>query len=777
MNDSKDTQEVALINFNSDAFKTYLENLIYLYKNIEELISAYIEEKYSSKSKSIEFNQASILEKQLEEIDDLIALASNYDFYDGLILGCLAGSYYDISSNDWKIYLEVLNVIPQKNIKHKASLDSYNSINSIQTKPEVPSDTDASFSDYFDIEYSILVFEEAVLKIIESVSLFATLSQRLVFDDNTTVNDIQAKHFDFALKGKLDAIRVLLSQSNDKEALFIINLRLAELDEFLSCENSFLDELSYYLIILYELYDRKNEFDNLVLITKNKCQYLIYKILKRIDRSSKLANDGISISIFYNQKQIQLSTKKLESILKEEKSPYICFLEKSNLIYDPNISENALKDKIDSIESLHIDCKVFKRQIEKGRVFGSKKESKKYKATFDKIKNGNNKHLETFESKTVTQKFALISYEYLINNISYKYEIESIINEFTCLEDLNRTIDKFIGKYNEYSKKCDFENNNRLIFPNLQHIRYFIQGVEKLLEKVKSVIVNTRNIFDLYELERVELSIREIAECINIQSKLYFKHLQFLRNKNFYPVYNDIKLCFSENEAKFRIYMPSLKTRNNPYIFCSSSLFLDSSYVLPSNYSYLKFNMEELIRNINNENSQILSSLEVFFSRNVEKSLDVKIKENQFNAIQTLSVYAIIITFILGSISALPKFEQGIKVLPYFMLLLGFILGFFILCIRFLFINEQFILGFGKGRKLKIPRFLVYSIFLISLVLITFLYSLPKYESLVNHPENDINQTKIHTNNTRILYNFRHNKISLEDSIINVKDSFISIKK
>lgn len=665
-----------------------------------------------------------LVEEELEKSEIFFSAIENYDLFDTLSLACLTGLYYKLSGTE----IASIEKLLDNRLPHIIDLKAKVEATGIDEHMKDP-----FHEKIYNIEYATDGFAEYI-------RLFINLSKRLVFNNDAQVKDIQSKHFDFTLNSKCNSLQQLLQDNEDKEILFVINVRLAELDEYLSCDDVFLKELIDYYSILAVIFERKNQNDFLVQHSRDKCLFLIYKILKRINKSSKLTNDGVVINTFHNQQQTEFSANSIETIFSNENSPFYFFLTKVNEVYDYKLREEREYKKISSFEELHIACKLLKLKLEEyksadcpfdNEITSDKDLLKKFKEL-----------VKSFDNNNTNNKFTIISFGYLVENITFVHKLSSLVDEFKELDKLENVFTKCLELLNEYSARNDFENNPQLIFPNIQQMRYFVVYIEKLLYRTKDIINETRKIVDVNDIENFEKSISNVIEKTSQLTRVFFKHLHFLKNKNYYPIYNDINSCVTKEIYEYTIFNPSvfLIDKNEIcYFKVKANLFLDSSYILPSNYSFLKFDMEERVRNINNINSQILSSLEVFLTRNVEKALDSKVKENQFNAIQTLSVYAIIITYILGSITALPKFDGGLKVLPYFLILVGLMLGFFVLCIRFLFVNEKFRLPFKIPilKTNEMPRWIIYLSFIGVISLFVYYLVLPKFQNI------NIENTKI----------------------------------
>lgn len=136
-------------------------------------------------------------------------------------------------------------------------------------------------------------------------------------------------------------------------------------------------------------------------------------------------------------------------------------------------------------------------------------------------------------------------------------------------------------------------------------------------------------------------------------------------------------------------------------------MLVDSAYILPSNYLHLKDAALEKQRNLNelessilnsffeldnkvndkrinkiiDDNEKKLSGLEAKINEGTEK----KIKENQVSYIQIIGLYASIITFVLGSISIIPKFEYAYTNILIFMLMFASCLCLFVFLLKTLF--------------------------------------------------------------------------------------------
>jgi len=203
---------------------------------------------------------------ELGNIQQNIQSLNNFDIYDSLSLACLSGVYYNLSKVDFFAKIEtritnypslVLNLKDKIRDKFLGYSDSYIQTNKLNIES-------LSKREKYHIDQIHYLFLEKVNKLedkiitsfFDNILLFINLSKRLIIESDTHVIDIQSKQFDYGLNEKCNNLKDLIQDNQFKEALFIINLKLAELDEFLSCKDHFLNELIDYHTILELISDK-----------------------------------------------------------------------------------------------------------------------------------------------------------------------------------------------------------------------------------------------------------------------------------------------------------------------------------------------------------------------------------------------------------------------------------------------------------------------------------------------------------------------------------------
>ena len=128
---------------------------------------------------------------------------------------------------------------------------------------------------------------------------------------------------------------------------------------------------------------------------------------------------------------------------------------------------------------------------------------------------------------------------------------------------------------------------------------------------------------------------------------------------------------------------------NDQLINPTINIFLDSSYILPSNYETFLSNINDTRVEFDSIETEILryaAKLEMATQKDVyDKKFDEKAKENQYNAVQMIGLYAAIITFVLGSAVVITKLPPTEVVLEFLFVYAG-ALGFFVLLLRLIFL-------------------------------------------------------------------------------------------
>lgn len=531
------------------------------------------------------------------------------------------------------------------------------------------------------------------------------------------------------------------------------NLYLAKLDEGYICNKETLTEL---IVLSTKLNNWVEEstinintgdtqgisgvepYYNIKLITEHKFIFLIYKLLLRFEKTLhkefvitnesnynttdlEIANieSKYSIEDIKNQYEMQGSTNN-KYIEKFKESIYKIYPDKpeqSLSILHPRIFAD-LQNIIDKDEVTVLDIHyLFKIVKYNASELNS---SEKY----DEIV----KLLERLEKKYLnccgvnvdsTNKYSNFTALHLVKNTIHRLYLNKrikIISESKSIDEINQNL-KDITSYvqskseNLLDKYMDEENNisSNKFNPAFQLGTIIGGSCKELLETFINKVEN--NEIDIYDEKFSELlnkvrefiskSISHLENCID--------NIEEVKEKKVLPIYIHLDEC--------KISIPEIYLdKQNEIKEENVTIFLDSAYVLPSNYDFLYKcirgryiskirNFEFALNNVINKSYSINSesrlqkklkesskhnkeSLDEFKIKSKEE-FDKLFKENQITSIQIIALYASFITFVLGSISIVPKFEVSYRNLLLFMLVFSTSLCLFLFMLRILISNKD----------------------------------------------------------------------------------------
>lgn len=470
--------------------------------------------------------------------------------------------------------------------------------------------------------------------------------------------DFEEYFFNLEWEKYIDPQTALFKIDDDNEyekIVFIVNIIVAKYDEGYTCEYTVLDNLIKISKRL-ELIKKVKSFP--VGAISYKLQFLIYKILYRFKNSNEIRK-----YIVYDEIQKKNIEYSIEKILNDTDN---FFIKKYNaeieLVYK-EIKENfgwenkfisgaKIKEQIEDLKisdgNTVYDIHVLAKIVKYTSVFLKKKEEKIFKKIKNKILDYEEKISKKNQEKdlNIFNKYAYSTAQFLIDNSKYKLYSAEIINDVNCSDDLDIIIERVedITKYITNRTK-ELNDTNVLINEKFQFFRFCIKDAIDLL-KLISKQLNNIEIEKRHDYVRLISSIRSYTETIYLYSDFNIKSINEAKMGRWMPIY------LLRNECTLNID-ESVKNLYNEHV--PDKLICDSSYVLPSNYDFLLKTIEYDIEKLRNEDFLIRGAISIRVLQDYENKLDDKVKENQINAIQIIGLYAIIITFILGSINIVSK--------------------------------------------------------------------------------------------------------------------------
>lgn len=452
--------------------------------------------------------------------------------------------------------------------------------------------------------------------------------------------------------------------------LFVANIKLSEMDE-----GYCVDEKT--ILILSEIYHKLERIDisleSFISITRIKCSILLYKIFTRLKKNK--TNKPIEYSVF-NDDNITLAK------LEENIPSYI--IEKINAQYH-----------CDEKKEIYSINKKINLLIEENKLSVSDAHSYIKTVKFKK----NYTDFEYEKTKKTIQKINIFFSEKIkdteINNISYKTCNYLVLNcGFTL--DCNFYIEKLRNQF-KYNKLSEY---NSLIDESFRNIN----SIEN--EDYPNCILN--RIYVKKKIEIIEIIKNSNPKELNNEEYDYFSILENIFTNSFNELNNlksKIRICQKNKIMPLYIEIDNCKLEDKT--------FIDSQYILPSNYEYLAEGCES-----DWDKLKIQESIFYSFTPKVIKELNEKlkkdIKEQQYSIITVIGLYASFITFILANVNVLPELiKHSIGAVLAFMLIFGIVLFYFIASLKLLFTSKKIFKS--------INNFILWSIFGLILIISGFI--------------------------------------------------------
>lgn len=426
--------------------------------------------------------------------------------------------------------------------------------------------------------------------------------------------------------------------------LFVANIKLSEMDEGYS-----VDEKT--ILILSEIYHKLERINPTLEVfvskTRKKCSILLYKILKRL----KKTNQFIEYSIFNHD---NITIEKLEEYIPEEiikniNSQYNCLRKNDIHSLSKDIEELIKNDNL-NISKAHNYIKVIK------------------------LKESYN-DFEYNRTKEILEKINIYFSEKIkdneINNISFKTCTYLILN---CLFSLECNF--YLKKIKSDFKFDKLSNFNSKIDENF----YNINSLEN--SDYPNCILN--RIYVKKKIELIDIIKNSNPKELNNEEHDYFSLLENIFENSFNQLNNlksKIRVCQKNKIMPLYIELDNCKI--------DDKTFIDSQYILPSNYEYL-------IEECDNDWDILKIKESIFYSftpkviKEINEKLKRDIKEQQYSIITVIGLYASFITFILANVNVLPELiKHSIGAVLAFMLVFGIVLFYFIASLKLLFTAKK----------------------------------------------------------------------------------------
>lgn len=509
-----------------------------------------------------------------------------------------------------------------------------------------------------------------------------------------------------------------------EQYLFDINLKLAFIDTMLDSTN---------LSSLFSLADflnkrEKAEVDHIHKVLFDKCQYLIYKIVNRNERGhwpDSHITQKDKKSLYDNVKQERKFGNETVNIKNPTLAYYQYFKELTDTRYnynhvlhlDDNKEADILKSWKETIEKIsqpnaqleYITIHLLSRHLHKSgtRIKGAFEKSR---MLFDKVRD----YICTNDD-AIYGRFNKYAYHSLVSLLSINH-LKLAYNYFS--EAISSGNKDDIKKWKKLFDEC-FRLSQEIAAQ--RHIISF-NGYRVYL---KGYIGYFENIL--------------LSESHEIKADDFNKDL-----KEIYPLFSEFKHSIDWGREKkymalFLPYVESYYTVRVETIDKEIRLFLDSSYMLPSNFDLLVSQYQEMYNRFQEKVILVLqkitynklkedvdaitnkwfqeakATVELKVQENQhavnqkvqesQSAVDQKVQENQYKNIEILSLFTAVIAFIVVGATTFPDFND-FYIMFLFMFGLALCLGLFVLFIDYV-VTRSF------NRKVIVPVSIAMGLFIV----------------------------------------------------------------
>ncbi|GEO05542.1 hypothetical protein AAE02nite_32060 [Adhaeribacter aerolatus] len=423
--------------------------------------------------------------------------------------------------------------------------------------------------------------------------------------------------------------------THDLSQLFGINIQLARIDHNIAVKKEYLEVL---LKLQKKLEDDSYNFSQstpqIADILVDKCNYLLFKILYRLEKGKK------NFLYIHNYKDKEL---KLEEI-KQSISYFKPFLEHSENhyysgdrfgpFYDNQI--RLINEKIRAKEKLflgdyHTLINYYKDQ----------------NRSFEQVNNLTESFSDVFKERPYLQKREFdnkafnISYNYFLNN---RLSLLIYKNKFSI--EFTNELEKYLDRISLVQQETHIYN----YFPFYRFCQYLLKSIKKGLNE-DSIEVNL---------------IQKLFIKLEKNLKRSFENFEWCQDKNFLAFQLPKKECTLFNRI-------NIDGEDLP-------IFLASSFILPINYEEARRELDFMYNELNSLKSQFDIQQRINEERTKIESIRKEISQHNGNQIEILSIFAAIVLFAIGNIQLYDNVENFSQAM-LFMVVFAFSLGLFVLCI------------------------------------------------------------------------------------------------
>ncbi|MEI6349150.1 MAG: hypothetical protein WCP69_14475 [Bacteroidota bacterium] len=608
-----------------------------------------------------------------------------------------------------------------------------------------------NYKSLYNSKYSSKYKKE--IEIIDNYVQFSTsLYEKLIINSNIHLSNHQEKALYLNASREIivhdyvvelnDAIAIITNTGDSEKfdkCLFTFNVKMAEIDDKLFCNQEVLSDL----IRAKNVLSKDLEYSTIAKILLEKCKFLIFKISKRL---SEIYPEGIIDDAHHDvssPKNILCDDKIIN--IKHYKYFY-SFFKDLELYYQNNnypltnnhsdLIKRLENKKIETLMEIHLLSKFIICQVKNNRSNTEYNYLKYF-------------HLLLSELYRLKEKDSNKN-EKFNNNVYIEAEILINCNEFKCdAIHFVKDVKQLILKKDE-------------IHIDILHLK--IKELEQKAEKIITFQEEYNfNIYFVYKiLAEIYRDFFEIIKNINFKEYLQLKEI----SNNYYSTFNKLKnsLSWSMKNCIQPYYLPycecvkHIKTESSEI---EIDVFLDSAYILPINYKK-KRNELIIFKTSLQDSSQYISEkiannaikdLKNQINQAVKETKDVinSTEKNQAATfIQLLGIFAAIITFVLGSISIYPKLSD-INAIVFFMISFALSLILFVIGIQYIINNIRDCECNPNNKNIKSKKYSFNLITFCFLLLTILIYFLVKSKDSKIDTENDSKKIQIENNVSKSL--------------------------
>lgn len=488
-------------------------------------------------------------------------------------------------------------------------------------------------------------------------------------------NVFQKRIFNFEIERRLS---IRKDSDYDFLWLFSVNVRLAEIDEGYAADPQTIALLVGFHHDLNMVITKRKLTNQVVVIglLQLKCNLLLYKILKRVEKTDEIviniSNDKFSINDIEEDIQSNLMAG---TIIDDIKKQYFSY----EIDIDPVLE--IAKAGNSKIADVHKIVKYFKKAIL------TKKETESAIVVLERLVQDFSKRLAKINKEdhkyiSEANEIAYITTINLVDNAIFTLQSGGICDKAAKRYSAENLRSGYVNLKTKFQNRIKHESQHA---PNFMLYRLYVNSLVKLIQTCDK---KARKSFNDHDSGYEEL-LNEMFDDAFDNLQLFKDKIDRSRELDLMPLYLEIEQC---NKYKF---------------------FLDSQYILPTNYNRLSSIYESLLKELRDLERIKYYIIPKNIKENLTEVFKKEVKDHQYSVITIIGLYASFITYVLANVSILPDLiKHSMGAVFAFMLVLGVVLFFFTGTLKLLFSTNKYYSIFGV-------RIYYFFLWLIAALLIT----------------------------------------------------------